>query len=79
MLLTYLPPRALVALYARSPTPIGVKSLQRAVGYQNSTRFRRLIEVEAAERRVHLKDDNVFLTQKGMGWVEENVDLDVAP
>jgi len=71
--------RVLVALYAKSPTPIDVKSLQRAVGYQNSTRFRHLIEVEAAERRVHLKGDQVFLTQKGMGWVEENVDLGVAP
>jgi len=71
--------RALVALYAKSPTPIDVKSLQRAVGYQNSTRFRRLIEVEAAERRVHLKGDQVLLTQKGMRWVEENVELDVAP
>lgn len=67
--------KALVVLYHRYPAPLDIGALRQATRYSNSTRFRSILREQAKEALVHVKDDSVFLTKKGIAWVEKNVDL----
>jgi len=67
--------RALVALYSAYPEPMTINTLRKAVGYQNSTRFRRMLQDEVKAGITHIKGDDVYLTQKGAAWVDRNIDL----
>jgi len=76
---THLPARerALVALYRVFPAPTNMNVLRKAVGYQNSTRFRDILHDQARAGIVHMKGRDVYLTRKGVAWVEKNVEMEL--
>ncbi len=68
--------RALVALYHSYPNPIVINSLQEMIKYKNATRFRdEILEEEIKEGIIHIKENKVYLTQKGCAWVEKNINM----
>lgn len=67
--------RGLVALYKKSPEAMGIDDLRSAVGYQNKSRFRALLSDQATKRLVHIREDTVRITKKGIAWVENNVEM----
>lgn len=67
--------RALVALYRAYPNPVNIKTLRQSVGYTNLTRFRQILRHQAKAGIAHIKDDEVYLTRKGVGWVEKHIDM----
>jgi len=69
--------RALVGLYHAFPEPMGIKALKAAVGYQNVTQFRALLHQQAKAGIAHLKGDDVYLTAKGVAWVENNIAMEL--
>ncbi len=69
--------RAMVGLYQKFPHPWEIGALRKAVNYQNSTRFRKLLEARETQGLVHLAEDKVYLTRKGAAWVDKNIDLEL--
>ena len=69
--------RALVALYSRYPDPMSITDLRLAANYQNSSRFKTLLMGKKAEGFLHLKDSVVYMTGKGVAWVERNIDFEL--
>lgn len=67
--------RALVALYHAFPKPMNIRALRESVGYKNLARFRRILSDQAKGGTTHIKGDDVYLTQKGVAWVEKNIDM----
>ncbi|MDP1713381.1 MAG: hypothetical protein Q8L41_01425 [Anaerolineales bacterium] len=68
--------RILVTLYHQYPKAIDLSTLRRAVRYKNSTLFRdNLISKLHDEGKVYLKGENIFLTSKGIAWVENYVQM----
>ena len=67
--------RALVALYRAFPAPINMNVLRQAVGYQHSKRFRQILGDQAKAGIAHIKHDEVYLTHKGVAWVEKHIDM----
>jgi hypothetical protein len=69
--------RALVALYRAFPQPMSIKALKAAVSYQNVTRFRGMLCKQAKAGITHVKGDDVYLTAKGVAWVENNIAMEL--
>jgi hypothetical protein len=67
--------RALIALYHVYPESLHIEDLQKTTKYQHSTRFERMMQEEARKGITHTKDDSVYLTQKGVAWVESNIEM----
>jgi hypothetical protein len=67
--------RALVALYRGYPRPLTVETIRKAVGYLNGSRFRALLAQKSKEGILHFKGDDVYLTGKGVAWVEKYVEM----
>jgi hypothetical protein len=67
--------RALVALYNVYPEPMNINTLRKSVGYQHSTRFRQMIHTQAKAGITYIKGDDAYLTQKGVAWVDRNIDM----
>lgn len=67
--------RSMLALYRTFPEALDFGKLRTAVKYENPTRFRGLIKRLAKEALVHVKGDDVYLTRKGVRWVEQNIDF----
>jgi hypothetical protein len=70
--------RALVALYHAYPDPLPIQDLRRAAKYGHATRFRALMDAQAREAYVHVKNDQARLLRKGVAWVEANIDLELS-
>ena len=70
--------RVLVTLYHQYPKPADLSTLRRIVRYKNPTLFRdNVIAKLHDEGKVYLKEKNVFLTSKGIVWVEKQVNLNL--
>ena len=70
--------RVLVTLNRSYPKPIELKTLRKIVKYSHSTKFRDLVIKKLIdEGKTHLKGENVFITSKGVAWLEKYVDLQV--
>jgi len=70
--------RVLVTLYHQYPKSTNLSTLRRIVRYKNSTLFRDSVIAKLHdEGKVYLKGENVFLTSKGVVWVERQVDLNL--
>lgn len=70
--------RALVALYHTYPEPLGTTALRQAVQYEHAWRFRnQVLKGEQDKRHLHVRDDDVYLTRKGVAWVEQNIDMEL--
>ena len=67
--------RALVALYRGYPDPLEVAILRQAVQYQNSSRFMGMLQRKQREGLIYMQGDQVYLTGKGVAWVEDNIDI----
>lgn len=68
--------QALVALYHAFPDPMPMAELQAAVKYPRAARFRKMMEQEADKGITHIKGEKVYLTKnRGVPWVEENIDF----
>lgn len=68
--------RILATLYHQYPKATDLSALRRIVRYKNSTLFRdNLITKLHDEGKVYLKGENVFLTSKGIAWVEKQVNM----
>jgi len=67
--------KVLIALHHTFPNPLPIEVLQQAVKYANPTRFVGILKKLDKEALVHFKDGNVFLTRKGIAWVESNIDF----
>lgn len=65
--------RALIALYYKNPADIA--SLQKSTQYKHSSRFLSLLEDKQTEGIVYIKNNAVYLTNKGSAWVETNIDM----
>jgi len=66
--------RVLVTLNRSYPKPIELKTLRQIVKYRNSTRFRdEIIKKLIDEGKTHLKEEDVFITSKGIAWLEKYV------
>lgn len=75
---THLPAgeQALVGLLHSYPDALSMDELFAAIQYQNKSRFKSLVEEHAKHGRVHINGGNARLTEKGVAWTEENVDLE---
>lgn len=70
--------RVLVTLYHQYPKSTDLSTLRRIVRYKNSTLFRdNVIAKLHDEGKVYLKGENVFLTSKGITWVEKQINLNL--
>lgn len=68
--------RVLVALYYEFPNSIKLTKLRQIVKYSHSTKFRdEVVNVLAKDGKAYLKDENVFITSKGIAWLEKHIDL----
>lgn len=67
--------RAMLVLYHTYPRRFGMRELQRSVKYKHVTEFRRLMEQQERVARVHVSDDGIVLTRKGLAWVETNIEM----
>ena len=67
--------KALVALYHLHPDPMNITALRKAIDYTNSTQFRAIIRQQTKAGITYVKEDNVFLTSKGVTWVEKNINM----
>jgi len=68
--------RVLVVLYHTFPKSIDISKLRQIVKYGNSTRFRdEIVNGLVKDGKAYLKNDNVFITSKGIAWLEKYVDF----
>lgn len=70
--------RALIALYHSYPEPMTAEEVRRAIKYKNKSRFRRLLGSQEEKALLHRSERNVYLTRKGVQWVEKNVNFGLA-
>lgn len=69
--------QAMVVLYQKYPHPCPIDELRATINYKHSTRFLRLLEEKASEALVHIKNQEAYLTSKGVAWMDKNLDLSV--
>jgi hypothetical protein len=72
--------RVLITLYNSYPEAIDIKILRQIVRYSHSTKFRdNVVSNLSKDGRLHLKGEKVFITSKGVAWVEKyaNFQLDI--
>lgn len=70
--------RALVLLYQTYPDPWDIGVLRDAVKYSHSSKFKALIAREAKSVTVEMRGSQVFLTQRGVAWVEQHLNLEIS-
>jgi len=54
---------------------MNINSLRKAVRYTHSTRFREMLRDQEKVGITHIKEDDVYLTQKGAAWVDKNIEM----
>jgi hypothetical protein len=69
--------RSLIALYRPFPEGIDLKQLQKIIGYGNVTRFISIIKEKMRKGLVYLKEDKVYLTNKGAVWLQKTIDMEL--
>ncbi len=52
-------------------------TIQVAAKYKNTARFKTLLREQSGEGLIHVKGDFVYLTQKGIIWIEKHIDMDL--
>jgi len=63
--------RVVVALYHRYPGPMELGTLKTAVKYGHITRFRGILQALDKKGLVHLKEERVYLTHRGVVTAED--------
>ncbi len=69
--------RALVVLYREHPEPVNFNLLLHAIQYKNSSRFLKILEGKQAEGLVYIKEEDIYLTNKGVSWVEKSIEMKI--
>ena len=63
--------KVLLLLYQEHPKRLSLSQLQKWTGYKNSTDFKRLLENERKNARIHVNGEGIRLTRRGLENVED--------
>lgn len=70
--------KVLVALYHKYSEPINQDELYEIVGYSSKGMFKSyVLDNLSNDSFIHISSDNVYLTEKGIAWIEQNIDMEL--